>query len=51
MDILVKNEPMFEDEYFLQESTKCCFICKDGQSVFEKILEHFKENHFEGKQS
>ena len=49
MEIPIKEEPLFDDSGDIQDAIQCCFICKDGQSIFKELLEHFKGTHYEGK--
>ncbi|KAL7011819.1 hypothetical protein ACKWTF_014473 [Chironomus riparius] len=47
MEIPIKVEPLFDDISDIQDAIQCCFICKDGQSIFKELLEHFKGTHYE----
>ena len=49
MEIPIKVEPIFDDVGDIRDAIQCCFICKDGQSIFKELLEHFKGTHYEGE--
>jgi hypothetical protein len=49
MEIPIKEEPLFDDIGNIGDAIQCCFICKDGQSIFKEVLEHFRGTHYEGE--
>lgn len=44
----IQNSP-FTHFSMLDVEGQCCFLCHDGQKVFQMLVDHFKENHFEGR--
>lgn len=49
MEVLIKQEPIFDSFSTVNETSLCCFLCHDGEEIFKAIVDHYRENHFEGK--
>lgn len=32
-----------------EDSFQCCYLCHDGQKIFQLLTEHFKTFHFDGE--
>lgn len=46
MEVKLERNSPFEQFQILDE---CCFLCSDGQNTLQMLLNHFKENHYEGE--